>query len=105
MTGKKRRYPVTTKGNLDPADEEARRRYAGTRPANRLDAALARHTSNATEATVTFRKPSRTIRVEPIQRPAEQDRPQRAEADARKEREEPRQPSPAPRKTPNPARR
>jgi hypothetical protein len=94
---------------LDPADEEARRRHAGIRLASRIDASLAPHTSNATEVAVTFRKPSRTIRVEPIQRPVEQDRPQRAEPSAHKDRDEPRQNSPThspiQRETPKPARR
>jgi hypothetical protein len=90
---------------LDPADEEARRRYAGTRSAGRLDGSLAPHTSNATEIAVTFRKPSRTIRVEPIQRRAERDREERPEVDAPKAQDEQRRPSPTPRQVPDPARR
>jgi hypothetical protein len=57
------------------------------------------------EAAVTLRKPSRTIRVEPIRRPAEPERQKRAETEARKAREESQRPSPTPRDTPDPARR
>ena len=50
----------------------------------------------------TFRKPSRTIKVEPVRRPAERDRTDAPPAKTGPERHE--RPSPAPRRSPAPAR-
>jgi len=64
--------------------------------------------STPTEAAVTFRKPSRTIKVEPIRDPAERER-ERAETEPSGEEAhrpaEPRHPSPTAPDSPDPARR
>jgi hypothetical protein len=52
--------------------------------------------------TATFRKPSRTIRVEPIRRPAKPDRADDSPAKLDPKRSE--RPAPTPRRTPTPSR-